>query len=394
MRILSVALLIVLSSSITARAQDAAVATLIGTVTDEDRQPLPGVNVYIAGSQRGTITNASGQYRMENVPLGAHRLVASMIGFESREEDLHLRRVGEEKRTDFRIEEAVLELGRVTVESTEDTEWQRRFERFKRRFIGESPNAAETEIQNPTVLNFSESRGELKAEAAEPLIVENHALGYRIRYDLTDFEARSDYNFFHGSPLYEEMEPRDRAEAERWLRNRAAAYAGSFRHALRSMIANRAEEEGFHLYLIPNQGPGRGSIFGRSGRGSGGSSRFPTSPDEVLKSRNDGEQFDLEFHGVMQVIYVGEPEHVSYLESEWGPQRSRPDDVQTSEWRFPIAEVSARLDRFGEEIDPRSITVSGYMTFDRLADELPIEYGLAESGIPGAEEAIRAWSNE
>ncbi len=379
---------LVLASSLSA--QTGATATLSGTVTDNDRQPIPGANVYVAGSQRGTATDISGRYRLENVPLGAHRLVASIIGFETKVENLNLRDGGENKTVDFRMREAVLELGDVTVESTEDVEWQQRFERFKQRFIGETPNAAHTTIMNPFVLNFSDRLGELKAEAAEPLIVENLALGYRIRYDLTDFEARSNYNFFHGEALYEEMVPEDRAQAAQWQANRTRAYAGSFRHALRSILGNNVEEQGFHLYLLPNQGPGGNrSIFG--GAGGGGGTRFPTNPEEILKPKRDGEEFDLEFHGILQVIYVGEPEDPSYAESEWVSDRHDLRDVQTSEFRFGIAQASARLDRFGEEVDPRSITVSGYMTFDRLADDLPLEYGLAESGIPGAEEAVRAW---
>jgi len=394
MRRLFVALLFVSPFFVSAQAQDRVVASLSGIVTDDDGRPIPGVNVFLAGSQRGTATDANGHYRLNNVPLGVHRLVASIIGFETKAENLNLRRAGENKTVDFRMEEAVLELGQVTIESTEDVEWQRRYERFKQRFIGESPNAAETEILNPFVLNFSDRRGELRAEASEPLVIENYALGYRIRYDLTDFEARSNYNFFHGEPFFEEMVPEDRAQAALWQANRARAYAGSFRHALRSLLANNVEEQGFHLYLLPNQGPGRGSIFGQSGGSLGGGNRFPTTPEEILKPKRDGEEFDLEFHGILQVIYVGESEDPSYLESEWISERRALRDVQTSEWRFPIPEVSARLDRFGEEVDPRSITVSGYMTFDRLADELPIEYGLAESGIPGAAEAIRAWSEE
>ncbi len=391
---LSCVLLPLLVFSPSPAAQTPSVATISGIVTDNDRQALPGANVFIAGSQRGTSTDEQGRYRMENVPLGAHRLVASIIGFETKVENLNLRRAGENKTVDFRLREAVLDLGAVTVESTEDVEWQRRFERFKRRFIGESPNATETEIMNPYVLNFSDRLGELKAEAAEPLIIENHALGYRIRYDLTDFEARSDYNFFHGEPLFEEMVPDDRAQASRWLANRARAYAGSFRQALRSMLANNVEEQGFHLYLVPNEGLGRGSIFGQTQRSTGGSNRFPTTPEEILKPKRDGEEFDLEFNGVLLVIYTGEPEDPSYLQSEWVNERRSLQDVQTSEFHFPIAEISARLDRFGEEVDPRSITVSGYMTFDRLADDLPLEYGLADSGIPGADEAVRAWHRD
>ena len=55
-----------------------------------------------------------------------------------------------------------------------------------------------------------------------------------------------------------------------------------------------------------------------------------------------------------------------------------------------IARALNAQSRFGAELDPRSITVSGYMAFERFAEELPVEYGLAESGIPGAAEAVRA----
>src|SRR5690606_2194937 len=83
-------------------------------------------------------------------------------------------------------------------------------------------------------------------------------------------------------------------------------------------------------------------------------------------------------------------EEEAFLEREWSRERRAPREVQTSELRFPIAETSAQLDRFGEELDPRSIVLSGYMAFERFADDLPREYGLAESGIPGAPEAVEA----
>jgi hypothetical protein len=365
-----------------ARAQQT--AALVGTVTDDAGTPLPGVNVFLAQTQRGTTTDAEGRYRLGTVPLGAHRLVASIVGYETAAEDLVLREPGAVRTVDFRLGEAEYELGEVTVESTRDAQWQERYQRFEQRFIGETANAAETEILDPFVLDFDERRGTLYAEAREPLAVENRALGYRVRYDLTAFEARSDANFYNGEPLFEELEPADEVEFVRWQANRREAYLGSPRHLLRSMIAGNAEEQGFQLFLLPPQGPGG---FG-GGFGNRQTNRFPTSADEILKKTDDG--YRLEFVGLLEVVYLGEGEDSKFLEREWAREQRPARDVQTSQLRFPIAETRAELDRFGRELDPRSIVVSGYMAFERFADDLPREYGLAESGIPGAAEAVEA----
>ena len=376
--------LVLLALTVPALAQPST-ATLTGTVTHRDGQPLPGANVFIAGTQRGTVTDAEGSYRLDAVPLGVQRLVASIIGYETAAEDLVLRVVGETRRVDFRLRTAEFELGEVTVESTEDATWQKRYQRFEQRFIGETPNALQTEIENPFVLDFEDRRGELTASAREPLLIENRALGYRVRYDLTAFEARSNSNFFDGEPLFEELTPADAGEAALWQARRRDAYLGSPRHLLRSLIAGTAEEEGFRLFLLPPQGMGGG--FGRQSN-----ARFPTSAEEVLKPGKDGD-WTLQFVGVLQVVYLGEAEEPSYLDREWSREQRAPRDAQTSELRFPIAEDRAHLDRFGEELDPRSIVVSGYMAFERFADDLPREYGLAESGIPGAAEAVEASLN-
>jgi hypothetical protein len=366
-----------------ARAQQA--ATLSGTVTDADGQPLPGANVFLAQTQRGTITDAEGRYRLGNVPLGAHRLVASIVGYETAAEDLVLRTPGEARTVSFRLDEAEYELGEVTVESTRDAQWQRRFERFQRRFIGETENAAETEILNPYVLDFEERRGTLYASAAEPLVIENRALGYRIRYDLTAFEARSDANFYDGEPLFEELEPADEVEHVRWQANRRKAYLGSPRHLLRSLIAGTEDAQGFKLYLLPSQGPGGFGGFGGTRR----TNRFPTSGDELLKPGEEGDH-QLEFVGVLETVYLGEAEDPAFLDREWSREQRAAREAQTSQLRFPIAQTAAQLDRFGRELDPRSIVVSGYMAFERFADDLPREYGLAESRIPGAADAVEA----
>ncbi|HEY8936819.1 MAG TPA: TonB-dependent receptor [Cyclobacteriaceae bacterium] len=55
-----------------------------GRVTDENDQALPGVNVLIKGTTRGTVVDANGEYKLENVPADGS-LVFSFIGYASQE---------------------------------------------------------------------------------------------------------------------------------------------------------------------------------------------------------------------------------------------------------------------------------------------------------------------
>lgn len=55
-----------------------------GKVTDEKGEGLPGVSVILKGTQRGTTTNAEGQFQMD-VPDAAAVLVFSFVGYKSQE---------------------------------------------------------------------------------------------------------------------------------------------------------------------------------------------------------------------------------------------------------------------------------------------------------------------
>ena len=55
-----------------------------GKVTDEKEEPLPGVTVVVNGTTKGTITDANGNYSLQNVTSN-ETLVFSFVGMESKE---------------------------------------------------------------------------------------------------------------------------------------------------------------------------------------------------------------------------------------------------------------------------------------------------------------------
>lgn len=62
--------------------------TIMGTATDEEKNPLPGISVEVQGpaligGPRSTITSDRGLYRFGNLPPGTYRLTFSMEGFQT-----------------------------------------------------------------------------------------------------------------------------------------------------------------------------------------------------------------------------------------------------------------------------------------------------------------------
>lgn len=55
--------------------------TLAGYVTDEHDAPMAGVNVLVAGTYLGAITDPKGFYIITNIPAGTHEVKATFIGY-------------------------------------------------------------------------------------------------------------------------------------------------------------------------------------------------------------------------------------------------------------------------------------------------------------------------
>ena len=340
-------------------AQGGASVTLSGVVADSvSGMPLEGATVFIAGSMMGTVANAEGRFTLSNVPEGAHRLYVSMLGYEPVRKELLIRR-GDELTFSFRLKPTLVEIPEVVVSDRENRRWRKRLEKFERLFIGESPAAAFTEIENPYVLDFESPRWRLIARASAPLIITNRALGYRVRFFLKEFEARGTLVRYDGEPLFEPLEPANAEEAMRWKENRRRAFYGSFRHFMLSVLADSAHEAGFRTY-------GRHAI----GFDHWSTEKYPMPAKYLLDGDRDAPEVELDFNGVVEIVYLNEPEDKSF--PNWIAARRRADRVQTS-W-IELTDGPTAVDQAGEVVDPYGVTVYGYFAFERVADQLPKEY--------------------
>src|SRR5688572_9997498 len=108
--ILLIALLIVSIQMLSAN--DLQEQTVSGKVLSlDDSSPLPGVSVFVKGTQTGTVTDADGNYSI-GVPSGTATLVFSFMGYKTTEVAVDGRGT-----VDISIESDITQLGEVVVTS-------------------------------------------------------------------------------------------------------------------------------------------------------------------------------------------------------------------------------------------------------------------------------------
>ncbi len=109
----AVAVLLALMSATAASAQ--ATGSVTGTVVDlETQQPLVGAQVYVPGSQYGTLTNPEGRFLLINLPAGQATIRVELIGYGSGEMTVTVT-PGEAAVADFEIQPQAVALEELVV---------------------------------------------------------------------------------------------------------------------------------------------------------------------------------------------------------------------------------------------------------------------------------------
>ena len=88
-------------------------ANIIGHVMC-DGEHLPFASIYIKGTNIGTTSDETGHYKIINIPIGTHILVARSVGYKSQEIEIDVC-IGETKEINFELEKDVLNLSEVVI---------------------------------------------------------------------------------------------------------------------------------------------------------------------------------------------------------------------------------------------------------------------------------------
>ena len=82
--------------------------TIEGTILDQDGESLPGAQVVVVGTMKGSTTDADGQYTISNAPAGQIQVRASFVGYKPSTQSIDLE-AGETVTVDFNL--AIDQLG-------------------------------------------------------------------------------------------------------------------------------------------------------------------------------------------------------------------------------------------------------------------------------------------
>ena len=320
--------------------------------------------MFVPGSAIGTVTDRAGRFALPATFRGPATLGVSMIGYGPLAVRISVKST---EPVHIALQPRVYTLGEVTVTARRNRRWKKQLARFTKEVIGETENARHTRLLNPDVLWFKQRHGFLLAEASEPLVIENRALGYRIYYSLMHCVIEAERSQFKGIIRYEALTPRNAREQRFWEQQRDAAYRGSFKHLLhtlaRARSLNDVEAEGFRLALV-SEPPRRASALESAFR-----RQNLTLADLVAPAGRSYEHI-LQVDAYLLVSYPASMDPV-------------PAGLNSGAYHDAGRRISSLFVRtdgtvvFHEDgylYEPYHISIQGDMGRERLADMLPLEY--------------------
>ncbi len=336
--------------------------TINGKVIDrKTRMPLQGASVFAQNTTFGVATDVEGNFRLR-LPNGGYELIITFTGYET--ESIRISNASDDKNLLIEVTPKEKYLQEVSVVASNEVKdgWQKYGEFFTENFIGKSVFSQQTNIKNPEILKFyfSKKRNRLKVLASEPLLVENLALGYNIKFAIDSFTYEYDNNTaqFIGYPLFEEMQ----GTAEKgivWQQNRMKAYQGSLLHFMQSLYNKNLSGEGFEVqFLVKNN-----------------DEEMPIplkNPYPALNYTRDDSTNTVEFHPNqpdMIVIYTKAKPEQAYL--NFDPKAKK--DFQVSTISVARGE-SIVIEQNGYFFEQTDITTNGYWGFEKTGDMLPYDY--------------------
>ncbi len=375
--------------------------SIIGVVIDADsKAPIGNCNVFISNTTAGTVTDTAGQFRLYNIEEGSFELVLSSVGYETfiynfSSEQLPLN-------VKVSLNKRVIEMENVTITPFEIEGWKKWGSLFMNHFLGQSENGYRCEIENADIIKFRmyKKEGLLEASADGILIIRNYPLGYLIKYQLEKFvfDFKNQRVSYSGYPLFLEMEPgQPLSPAYRW--KRLKAYKGSIMHFIRSLSTNKLTEEGFEvrrMELVPgndtimNDGKRMHKFFmyDSAGRqkippfivkkaGKERTDTFLLTKDSIVFKGIDSVSIVLSFNNYLSVFYLHEKEPESYRRSA---RSVKSRDFQYSKFTILNKEKKILIESNGYYYPALDFFVEGYLAWEKIGDQLPLDYIPNESG--------------
>ncbi len=389
--------------SISGSAQNLSIS---GLVKDKRGETLPGAGIYLSGYKAATVTTNEGKFILSNLKPGNYNVLVEMMGYLPFTKNVILS--DKSAAVEIILDENTIQLQEVVIRV--DPNRERYIELFKEFFIGKTPNAKKCKLLNPQALyvDYDNKSRLLTVKSNEFLVIENKALGYRLKYLLQYFEY--DYNtrivYYSGLPNFEELKG-SKAKKKAWAKNREIAYKGSSQHFFRSLYHGNSRQEGFiinKLVKVKNNSRPSDSMIDANMRrlmnaqygvirmGSIATdslkywSKIKQMPKEISTLHRDEVLTDtlvkqhyknlktINFENDLYVIYTKEFETNDYTNTS-GHAISRPLDIPN--YQISIVHMLEGPIHFyasGGIYQSKSLLYEGVWAYEKIADMVPMDY--------------------
>lgn len=356
--------------------------TLTGTVREKGTGlPLPFAHVFVNNTTIGSATDAEGRFRITGNFAGDIELVASFVGYVTEVKAISFRKKGEVQ-IDFVLAFNESNLTEIELKAKRDKAWVRELRRFEDVFLAlaDDPYRSQIQIENPWVLEFENVKADkgpnyLQASATQPLKITNKALGYAIDYYLKDFRVMRTGSMFYGQVFYTRMNSEDEEKMTEWEVNRVANYHSSLRHFNSSLLFNSQDSINFEIYRALPERLGR--VRTNDFREELGESIIPIKPDSIFRKPLGNGNFR---------IYTTDRLEIHHPDKPWK------NDYYTNVYHA-ISWIQAPngyydVDKKGTLINPIQLVLSGYLSRQRMARILPLDF------TPSSDQVLAQNQNE
>jgi hypothetical protein len=328
-------------------------------VNAENKAPLQGATVFADNTTLGTTTDPEGKFVLA-LPNGGYDLVISFIGFATES-----KRISMGAHTDllFELSQKEKTMEAVVIGGTGEVKdgWEKYGTFFLEQFIGKTNNSEYCQLKNKEAVKFyySKRRNRLKILASEPLVIDNKALGYTIRYDLDSFthEYNTQVSLYTGYPLFEEKEASSETERARWMEARQKAYRGSVLHFMRSVFDRRLDEEGFEIQFVVKINESDSALHLKNFYAALNYKKDDST--QTVQVRPNQQQ--------VGVIYRKEKPAAGFL-------KENPDEPSGFQFSILSFQRPITIEQNGYYHEQNDITTNAYWTWDKVADALPYDY--------------------
>lgn len=237
---------------------------ITGVVLDKkDNNPIANAAVYFDNTTKGVITNSKGFFSIEYQAGITTPLVVSYLGYKN----IVLEKYEANKHYKVLLEEDESILNEVVLVSKNNWPREKKLTYFKTQFLGKTKNGKSCKILNEDDIKlwYNKKENKLTARANKPIVIENKNLGYKIQYNLQDFEIdfiaykikKNEFSkayknkyviksvSYSGTSLYKNLET---SLDKKIIKKRHKTYNGSVLHFMRSIANNKLFAEDFKLF--------------------------------------------------------------------------------------------------------------------------------------------------